>query len=190
MSRELHAFIEAAEPVPRSDLDEACRALGWNHRVFEDLSSFRVSSDAHIRNCEIVIWRATADVHRRADAALEGRDLQALTHLYKKNLVGIVAVDHEMPFSPDLEMIEELREQELEPSLVERVARSNQFYSVRTSAGRSSFSLRVQTMVGNLLAVARYGVFSDPQEGRLESFSQDRIEAEESGSPPSRRTKR
>ena len=186
MSRELYAYAQSDQPVLRSDLGEACAAFGWDYLLFEDLSSFReASKDAHIRSCDLLVWEDDRDVADDVKRAIAARDQAALDKLYEDDLVASVFVDFESPFDADPEMLEELEEEGVDATIVDRIASANLSYSVRTSAGRNDFSLRVQTAIAHLLAVALYGVLEDPQEGTYENMSRELIEGDdEPDSPP------
>ena len=160
----------------RSDLDEALDALGWSYRLFDDIAAFRLDSGKHIRSCDVLAWDEALELAGEVDEAIRNRDQAALDRLYQQDFIGSVAIDHDMPFVADEEMLNELRTGAVERSIVERIAQANQFYSVRTSAGRNDFSLQLQDVVGNLLGIALYGVLEDPQEGTYENFARELVE--------------
>lgn len=176
MSRELYAYIDVPEPVLRSDLAEAVEALGWSYRAFEDVSTFRPADPKYVRSSEIVVWDDGLDLATEIDAAIARGDQSVFDRLYGDELIGIVSVDHEAPFTPDPEMLTELNHRAVDPVIIDRIGQAQQLYSVRTSGGRNDFSLEVQTALATLLAIARYGVLEDPQEGTFENLSQAVVE--------------
>jgi hypothetical protein len=176
MSRELYVYSESSVPVKRSDLDEACEALGWKYFLFEDFSTFRKLDGGSIPSCTILGWEDEEETTAHVQSAVSRGDIKRIDELFTNELVASATIDLELPFVPDPEMLSELAEAGVDEAITRRISSARLSYSVRTSAGRNDLSLQLQDIVANLLAVALYGVLEDPQTGEFENLDRDLLE--------------
>ena len=179
MSRELYVYSESDSPVLRADLDEAAEALGWKCVLFADLGTFRPVEGTSIESCTVLGWEDDDEVTAAVERAISRRDAKILDTLFADELVASTAIDLDMPFVPDPEMLAELAEAGVDEEVRRRIAAARLFYSVRTSASRNDLSLQLQDIVANLLAVAIYGVFEDPQAGEFENCDRHLVEGDQ-----------